>query len=74
MRMLATAHEFESLMACLDHLDHLDRERKAAIGRLVFEVVADCPRCERSVRRCDGRRLVDDRLFHRGCLVEDGGP
>jgi len=71
VRTLATPAEFEAVLSSLDHLEHLDRKRKAAIARLVFEVVSDCPVCGEGVRRCDPRRLVDDRLFHLGCS-EDG--
>lgn len=72
MRTAATPAEFEALMASLDHLEHLDRERKAAIARLVFEVVADCPTCGEGVRRCDSRRLVNGFLFHLGCTSDTG--
>jgi hypothetical protein len=73
MRTLATPAEFEELMASLGHLEHLDREGKAAIARMVFEVVApDCPSCREGVRRCDPRRLVDDRLLHLDCVSDAG--
>jgi hypothetical protein len=71
VRTLVTPAEFEHLMASLDHL-HLDREGKAAIARMVFEVVADCPTCGEGVRRCDPRRLVGDRLLHLECASDAG--
>jgi hypothetical protein len=36
---------------------------------MLSEAVADCPICERPVRRCDPRRLVDDQLVHVVCAA-----
>jgi hypothetical protein len=72
MRTLAKPAEVEQLMALLDPLEHLDRDRKAAIARMFFEVVADCARCEDPVRRCDPRRVVGDRLHHLDCVSDAG--
>jgi hypothetical protein len=70
VKTLVTPAEFEELMASLDHLAHLDRERKAAIARLVFEVVADCSTCGEGVRRCDARGTVIGFLFHLDCMSD----
>jgi hypothetical protein len=69
MRCPATPAEFERLM---EQLESVPSDRRGAINRLVFEQVGACPRCEEPVRRCDGRRLVDDRLFHLGCISDAG--
>lgn len=68
MRRPATPREFEELLAALDGLDYIDRDQRAGIARMVFEAVSDCPVCEEGVRRCDPRRLVDDRLHHLDCV------
>lgn len=70
MRTAATPAEFERLVG---RLDRIDVERQAAIARLVFEVVANCPLCDEPIRRCDSRRLVYvrrdlGRLTHLRCL------
>lgn len=59
-------------MASLDHLEHLDRDGKASIARMVFQVVDSCPRCEEPVRRSDPRRLVDNQLLHLDCVGDAG--
>lgn len=55
MRRAATPAEFERL---IDSLEHLEADRRPPIARLVFEVVADCHRCDEPVRRCDPRVLI----------------
>ena len=59
-------------MASLDHLKHLDRERKAAIVRMAFQVVGDCPACGEGIRACDPRRVVDGDLYHLACVSDAG--
>ena len=48
-------------------LSCLPSERQDAVIRMIAEEVAVCPYCEESVRRCDPRRLVGDRLMHLRC-------
>jgi hypothetical protein len=72
MRAAATPREAEELREQLDLLDYIDDERKTAITRMVFEVVVECPICEEPVRRCDSRRLVDERLMHLSCAGDAG--
>jgi hypothetical protein len=64
----ASVGEFEELM---EQLDPLPPDRRAPIARLLFEVVAHCPRCGKGVRRCDARKLIEiDEEFwlaHLGC-------
>ena len=67
MKTSATPTEFESLMASVDPLDP---ERRAAVARLVFEVVATCPYCGETVRRGDPRRLVGGWLVHVICASD----
>lgn len=57
----------------IDFLEPVDPRRHAAIARMVFHQVAVCPICGYPVRRCDPRRLVDDRLAHVNCLEGDRG-
>ena len=63
-RTSATPAEFERVMASLDPLDG---ERRAAVARLIFEVVGDCPYCNEEIRRTDPRRVVGGRLAHLIC-------
>jgi hypothetical protein len=56
--------EFSRLM---DWLEPVDPGRRGAIARMVFAEVDTCPTCDESVRRCDPRWLVGDRLRHRDC-------
>jgi hypothetical protein len=64
-RCPATPREFDGL---LDFLEPVDPGRHAPIAGMVFEQVSTCPRCDEPVRRCDPRRLVDNRLFHLTCV------
>ena len=48
-------------------------ERQESAIRMLGEAVADCPICERPVRRCDPRRLVDDQLVHVVCAAAPSG-
>ena len=68
-RYPATPREFEALM---DQLEHVPSDRRPAIARLIFEEVATCPRCAESVRSCDPRRLVGERLHHLECVSDAG--
>lgn len=64
MRHVATPGE---LRAWGKQLAVLPPDRIAPVKQMLCEVVADCPACEESVRRCDSRRLVEERLYHRPC-------
>ena len=63
-RHAATPGQFNRLMA---QLEPVPADRRAAIARMNFEVVADCPQCGEPVRRCDARRLINGRLLHLNC-------
>jgi hypothetical protein len=50
-----------------ESLSPLPQNRLDAVLRLLSEVVAECPACEEPVRRCDPRRVIEDRLVHLAC-------
>ena len=63
-RHIATPGEMSSWRA---ELKPLAADRADAVMRMLSEVVNDCPACDEPVRRCDPRRLVDERLLHLRC-------
>lgn len=64
MRVTATPAEIRDWQ---EFLAPLSPDRAQAAMRLLAEVVGDCPTCQGPIRRSDRRRLVEDRLYHRGC-------
>ena len=50
------SEEFEELLA---QLDSLPPGRHAAIARMCFKQVAECPVCGEPIRRCDKRTLIE---------------
>ena len=49
-------------------LASLPHERRAAVIRMLAEVLNDCHWCDGPVRRCDSRGLVRNRLVHLRCV------
>ena len=52
----ALPEEFEELM---ELLDHVAPDRRGPIARMLFEKVAECPRCGEPIRRCEKRAVVE---------------